>query len=312
MRVFITGATGVLGRRLVRLLAARGDAVRGVVRSDEGEALVRRLGGEPVRAGLFDAGALARAAEGAEVVVHAATAIPTAPRTRPADWALNDRIRREGTEALLRAAADAGARLYLQQSVVWVAGRDGKPFDEDTPPAPGILVRSALDGERIAQELGAARGLPVGVLRCGVFYAADAGHTIGMAAALRRRQLPIIGPGDNLLAPIHADDAAGAFVTAALRGRAGLWHVVDDEPVTLARLLREFAERLGAPPPRRVPRWLARLLAGPLAVETVSTSMNTSNARFKRETGWQPAYPTYREGLASVVREWQEAPAARV
>ncbi|WP_049772364.1 NAD-dependent epimerase/dehydratase family protein [Rhodothermus marinus] len=136
MQVFIAGATGVLGRRLVRRFRARGDRVVGLVRSPEGAQKVRELGGELRQASLFDAEALARAADGCDVVIHAASAIPVRTRVRPQDWAMNDRIRREGTRALTTCAARIGARCYVQQSVVWVnSPPDDRFFDEETPRA---------------------------------------------------------------------------------------------------------------------------------------------------------------------------------
>src|SRR5256884_8684093 len=156
MRVFVAGATGVLGRRLVRQLVARGHSAVGLTRSEAGDRLVRALGGEPRRANLFDVDSLTKAAERCSVVVHAATAIPTKVRTNPWDWAMNDRIRREGTKCLTTAAARVGAGAYLQQSVVWaVRGPPGTIFDEDAPPVGDPILASALDCERIAREAGA-------------------------------------------------------------------------------------------------------------------------------------------------------------
>jgi nucleoside-diphosphate-sugar epimerase len=306
MKVFIAGATGVLGRRLVRQFRERGHGAVGLVRSAEGEQTVRSLEGEPRRGDLFDSDSLARAAEGCDVVIHAATAIPTRPRTGPADWAMNDRIRREGTRALARAAGMAGARIYLQQSIVWVARPpDGSSFDESCPVQPHPLYNSAAEGEQIAREAGARQGFQVMVLRFGGFYSADAAHSRMLAEGLARRRLPIVGSGGAVMALIHSDDAAGAFVSAAEAGHAGLWHVVDDYPVSVAELLRTLAQKLCAPTPRRVPVWLARLVAGKTAVEYFTTSTRTSNQKFKDEVGWKPRFPTIREGLEEVVAAWR-------
>ncbi|HEX8709339.1 MAG TPA: NAD-dependent epimerase/dehydratase family protein [Pyrinomonadaceae bacterium] len=306
MKVFIAGATGVLGRRLVRQLAGRGHSVVGLARSQQGQSLLRSLGGESRTADIFDADALARAAEGAEVVIHAATAIPSRQRMRPRDWVLNDRLRREGTSALAEAAARIGARLYMQQSIVWLARpRDGSFFDETAAPQPDAVTLSALDSEKIATEEGIRSGFEVALLRCGLFYAPDASHTRMMGEGLKRRRLPIIGSGEAVLACLHADDAASAFVTAAEAGRGGLWHVVDDQPVTVAELFSDFAEMLGAKPPRHVPVWLARLAAGNYTADFFTSSIRTSNARFRRETGWSPGFPSYRQGLRQVISTWK-------
>jgi 2-alkyl-3-oxoalkanoate reductase len=306
MKVFIAGATGVLGRRLVALFAQRGHEVVGLARTPTKAERVRSLGGRPAAASLFDADALARAAGGADVVIHAATAITvgTGSRRRNA-WEPNDRVRRDGTRALTAAAARVGARRYLQQSVAWVLRNRGRGrfYDERTPPDPPALVRSAVDAERIAGEAGGRHGFSVGILRGGSFYGPDT-FTRGMAALLHARRMPIIGSGEFLVAPIHADDMARAFVLAAESGADGIWHVIDDEPVAFAQLLRHLAGAIGAPAPRHVPVWLARLMLGGHVVDSLTTSMHTSNARIRRELGWAPQYPTYREGIAATIAEW--------
>jgi nucleoside-diphosphate-sugar epimerase len=305
MRIFVAGATGVLGRHLLRQLRARGHEVLALSRGARNEEIIRSLGGHPRSADLFDAEQLARAAEGAEVVIHAATAIPTSAKIAPQDWATNDRIHREGTRALAVATEKIGAKTFLFQSITWVArAADGGAFNEDSPLAPDFVTQSAVDGEQIARAAGAKAGFRVGVLRCGMFYAPDAAHTRDMAERLRKRALPIIGRGDAVWSLIHVADAASAFVAAAEAGRDGLWHVVDDRPVAAADVLRTFARKLGAPEPRRVPVWLAKLLAGSYAVGFLTSSKHTTNARIRRELGWTPQFPSIEEGFDDVVRAW--------
>ncbi|HLQ26361.1 MAG TPA: NAD(P)-dependent oxidoreductase [Acidiferrobacterales bacterium] len=304
MKVFIAGATGVLGRRLVRLLHERGHSVIGLQRRPANEPVIRGLGAESRPGDLFDVDALAHAAEGADVIVHAATAIPTGRRVTPPDFALNDRIRTEGTRAL--AAAKVGARGFLFQSIVWVATPpDGSPFDERSPVGHNPLYRSTIAGEAIAHEAGEKFGFAAGVLRCGWFYAPDSAHTRFMGKEIARRRLPIIGRGDAAWSLIHVDDAASAFAAVVAAPHRGLWHVVDDVPVPVAEFLRHFAERLAARPPFRVPTWLARLVAGNYAVGLLTTSIRTSNARFRKDFGWTPRYPSYREGLEQIVAAWR-------
>lgn len=307
MKIFIAGATGVLGRRLVSGLSGRGHEVVGIARSEEKADLVEELGGSPARVDLFDREGLTRAAGGAEVVIHAATAIPTGMRARfRKSWKLNDRIRTEGTRVLTEAAGSVGARRYLQQGVVWVVKDADGVYDEDTPPDPPELVRSSVEGEELARKAGARHGFEVGILRCGQFYAPDAAHSRMMARMLLKRRLPVIGRGEAVLAPIHADDAASAFVAAAEAAKAeGVWHVVDDDPVPAEGYFHRLARVLEAPPPRRVPTWLARLLVGRLTVEALTTSMETSNARAREELGWAPAFPTHREGFVATVERWR-------
>lgn len=303
MKIFIAGATGVLGRGLIRQFRARGHHVLGLVRSQQGEQTVRSLGGESRQADLFDADSLSHAAEGADVVIHAATSIPVKSRLKPGDFLVNDRIRRDGTRALTACAAKIGARHYLQQSIVWLARpQDGSAFDESSKPQPDAVSLSALDAENISREAGERSGFGVSVLRCGMFYGPDAAHTRFMADGLRKRRLPIIGSGDAILSCLHVEDAATAFVTASEACQRGLWHVVDDEPVTVKEMLTYFAARLGAPTPRHVPVWLARLVAGHYATSFFTNSIRTSNAKFRHDLGWSPRFPTYRERIDQIVK----------
>ncbi len=307
MRVFIAGATGVLGRRMVGQFLGRGHRVVGLARDEKGRRTIERLGGESVVGDIFDAGSMAAAVGQVDVVIHAATSIPTKVSGARAAWELNDRLRREGTRALVEAAARVGARTYVQQSIVWVARpADDSFFDERTEvKEPGERYRSAFDGERIAAEAGERYGFNVAVLRCGGFYAPDAQHTRMFARGLLKRRLPLIGEGSAVSANLHADDAAGAFVAAAEAGRSGLWHVTDDEPATIREMLLEFARSLGAPPPRRLPLWLARLFVPKAVLDFFTRSTRTSNRLFREEVGWSPRFPSFGAGLADVVGTWR-------
>jgi 2-alkyl-3-oxoalkanoate reductase len=307
MRVFIAGASGVLGRRLVRQFVERGHSVIGLVRSPKGEIAVQEAGGEARQADLFDADSLARAAEGCDTVIHAATAIPVKARTTPDDWAMNDHIRRKGTRCLTEAAAKIGAKTYLQQSIVWVARpRNESPFTEDSPTVPGPTVQSAIDAEKIAREAELTEGITVAILRGGYFYDSESAHTRTLGDALRERKMPIIGSGDALWAMIHTDDAAGAYVAAAEKPASGIWHIVDNELVSSRAFLNEFAAGLGAHSPRRFPVWLAKRFVGEQAIAYFTKSTRTTNARFRQHFGWSPRYPTYREGLQQVTSEWKK------
>ena len=191
MRVLIAGATGVLGRRMVRQFLEKNHRVVGLARDENGKQRIERLGGEAVIGNIFDAGRLAAAVKQADVVIHAATAIPAQVSSTRADWAVNDSLRREGTRALTEAAGKLGAKTYIQQSIVWVARpSDDSFFDENTVvKEPDELYRSALDGEQIALEAGEQYGFNVSVLRCGGFYAPDAYHTRALAQGLLKRRL---------------------------------------------------------------------------------------------------------------------------
>ena len=307
MKVFIAGASGALGRRLVRQFVARSHSVIGQVRNPKAESAVKEAGGDPRQADLFDAESLARAADGCDTVIHAATAIPVKQKTTPADWAMNDRIRRKGTRCLTEAAAKIGAKTYLQQSIAWVARpKDESRFDERSPTVPVPAIQSVIDAEAIAREAESAEGFTVSILRGGFFYDSESAHTRMIADGLRKRQMPIIGSGEAEWALIHTDDAASAYVAVAEKPMSGVWHIVDNELVQVRTFLNEFAARLGAPAPRRVPVWLARWLAGEQAVAYFTKSTRTTNALLRHDFGWAPKYPTYRQGLEQIVAAWKE------
>jgi nucleoside-diphosphate-sugar epimerase len=292
---------------MIRQFTEKNHQVVGLARDEQGARLIRNLGGEAFTGSIFDAAAMARGVGEADVVIHAATAIPTKVPGKPEDWAMNDRLRREGTRALTEAAGKIGAKTYIQQSVVWVARpADDSFFDETTPPVnPDPLYQSAYDGERIAFEAGERFGYNVTVLRGGGFYSAEAAHTRLFAEGLLRRRLPLIGKGDAISANIHVEDAASAFVAAAIRGKQGLWHITDDDPVPLGEMMAEFARRLEAPAPWRIPLWLAKLFIWKGAIQFFTRSTRTTNRLFKQEIGWSPRYPSFREGLHEVVRTWR-------
>jgi nucleoside-diphosphate-sugar epimerase len=312
MRVFVAGATGVLGRRIVDECTDRGHEVVGLTRDDRGDAVVRERGGEPHRGDVLERVSLVDAAAGTDVVVHAATKIPTDTNPDDDDWALNDRVRREGTENLVAAAAAVDADRVLVQSVVWLARQpDGQPFDESAEPNPDRSTRSALDAERIVAEGADEYGFEPVVLRGGFFYAPDATNTRQFGERLLAGRLPVLGRGllgrrDATLSFVHVDDIGRAFAAAVEGEATGTFHVVDDEPVTYADFVRTLADRLGAPSPRRVPAWLARLFVGDNLVRLLTCPMPTSNDRFRAAFDWTPRYPTYREGVDEVVERWRE------
>ena len=188
---------------------------------------------------------------------------------------------------------------------MWIARpKDESAFDEDSPAVPDPAIQSAIDAEAIAREAGSADGFTVAILRGGFFYDSESAHTRMLADGLRKRQMPIVGTGEAVLAMIHTDDAASAFVAAAEQPKNGVWHVVDNELVTVRAFLGEFAARLGARPPRRVPVLLARWIAGERAVAYFTKSTRTTNGRLRSDFGWTPCYPSYREGLGEIVAAW--------
>ena len=310
MKVFIAGATGVLGHRLVDRLTDHDHEVVGLARGDTGERVVERQGGTPQRGDVLDPETLERAVDDdIEVVIHAATAIPESTKPSDEEWARNDRIRLEGAQNLLN-AAPAGLRQVLFPSVVWVARQpDGSRFDETADRYPDRATQSAADVEDFLKEHAARDGFDATILRCGFLYAPDARDTRIWGKRLLNGDLPIVGGGllgrrDAELSFVHADDAAAAFVAAIETHASGIYHVVDDMPVTGATFFQTFADLLDAPNPSRIPAWLARFFIGKINAEGFTSPMPTTNEKVKHELGWKPEYPTYRDGLKQVVETW--------
>ncbi|EFW92137.1 NAD-dependent epimerase/dehydratase [Haladaptatus paucihalophilus DX253] len=312
MNVFVAGATGVLGRELVAELAVRNHRVVGLSRNARGDELVAERGGEPRRGDILDEESLVSAAEGCDVLIHAATAIPTSRKPTDDEWVKNDRVRAEGARNLVSVADEIDADRLLLQSIVWVARQpDGRTFDEEAPPNPDRTTRSALDAERIVRRGGEDGDFDVGILRCGWFYSPESAHTRQMGSGLLDRKFPILGDGplgrrDAALSILHVEDAARAFAAAVESDATGRWHVTDDEPVSLATMLTAFANRLGAPTPRRIPGWVARPFVGEHSVRLLTNSMPTTNERFRETFDWNPRYSSYRDGLDEVVETWRD------
>ena len=308
MRIFVAGATGALGRRLVPLLVAGGHQVTAMTRSAGKAAGLRAAGAEPVVADALDRDAVLRAVAeaGPEVVVHQLTALAGAGSFRRFDraFAETNRLRTEGTDHLLEAARAVGARRFLAQSFAgWPFARVGGPVKtEDDPldPDPPAQLRRTLDAIRHleAAVLGAA-GLEGVVLRYGGFYGpgTSAGAGGSMLEDLRRRRFPVVGAGTGVWSFVHIDDAATATAAAVERGAPGIYQIVDDDPAPVSAWLPALAAAAGAPPPRRLPAWVARLLAGEHVVVLMTEVRGASNAKARRELGWRPAHPSWREGF---------------
>jgi 2-alkyl-3-oxoalkanoate reductase len=311
MRVFVAGAGGAIGRPLVPLLLAAGHEVTGTTRSPQRAEAIRAAGATPAVVDALDADSLRDAVTQAraDVVVHQLTSLPRRFNPRKSDlYAPTNRIRREGTRNLIAAAQAAGAGRLVCQSIAfaYAPGRQPEVKDEDAPlalgaPRPfGEGVRAVDEMERAVLEADGLAGL---VLRYGWFYGpgtyyADDGS---MAADVRRRRFPIVGSGAGLFSFVHVDDAAAATVAAVERGAPGAYNVVDDEPAALRDWLPVYAEAIGAPPPRRVPVWLARLVAGKVAA-AVNVQPGASNAKAKRELGWEPRWRSWRDGFRDAPR----------
>jgi nucleoside-diphosphate-sugar epimerase len=302
MRVFVAGASGAIGTRLVPQLIDAGHEVIGTFRSPGSAERLRALGAEPVALDLLDARAVRKAVLEAEpeAIVHQATALANVRFSRNFDriFATTNRLRTEGTDALLAAAREAGVRRFVAQSNTTsrYAREGGMVKSEDDPldPTPVPAMRESLAAMRHLEEAVTEAG---GIaLRYGLFYGAA---NDGLIEPVRKRQYPIVGEGGGVTSFIHLDDAAAATVLALERGEAGVYNIVDDEPAPLREWLPVFAEALGAKPPRRFPRWLARLFAGEAVVMMGTESRGASNAKAKRELGWEPRYPSWRQGFVA-------------
>lgn len=302
----------MLGRRLVAELTRRGHEVAALTRDERGDALIRELDGEPHRGDVLDIDSIRTGVEGADVVVNAATKIPTGAKPSEDEWRMSDRVRCVGTRNLVDAAVAADVERFVQQSVVWVARQpDGSRFDETSLPHSDPSTRSERYAERIITDSAVTHQFELVILRGGWFYAPDATHTRTYGEQLLTRKLPIIGGGplgrrDAILSYLHVDDAARAFVAAIEGDATGTFHVVDDRPSSYASFVRTFADRLDAPSPRRLPAWVAKVAVGDRLLTLLTRSMPTSNEKFRETFDWSPEYPTIQEGIDDVVTRWRE------
>src|SRR4051812_1088737 len=306
MRIFVAGASGAIGTRLVPQLIDRGHEVIGTHRSPRNAERVRALGAEPIEIDLLDPGVVRKAVldSDPDAIVHQATALADLRDFKHFDrsFAQTNRLRTEGTDALLAAAREAGVRRFVAQSYASARyAREGGPIkSEDDPldPTPVPAMRETIAAMRYLDEAVTAAG---GIaLRYGGFYGAQ---NDGLVEPVRKRQFPIVGDGAGVSSFIHLDDAAAATVLALEHDGPGIYNVVDAEPAPVREWLPVLAEVLGAKPPRRVPRWLARLFAGEAVVMMGTESRGASNAKAKRELGWTLRYPSWRQGFVEAYAE---------
>ena len=301
MRVFVAGGTGTLGRPVLRLLVAAGHEVRALARSAERGDVLRALGAEPVVADFFDLRTMTAAVDGAEAILHLATSIPPPAKMRKlAAWRDNDRLRSQGSSILVTAALAVKARVYVQESITFTYQSLGDTWLYETAPvdAPQPLA-SARDAERETARFSARGGQGI-VLRFGQFYSAEAPSTLATVALARRRLLPIVGRGDHYVSSIHVDDAAAAVI-AALPIQAGVYNVVDDEPVPMREHVGALIEAFSFRPAWHLPLAIARWAFGP-ASEALFRSQRVNNTMFKAVSGWAPRYPSVRQGWRQVAQ----------
>jgi nucleoside-diphosphate-sugar epimerase len=302
MRVFVAGASGAIGTRLVAQLVERGHDVIGTFRSPGGGEGLRALGADPIMLDLLDARAVRKAVleSKPEAIVHQATALAGRGFSRKLDrtFAQTNRLRTEGTDALVAAVCEAGVRRFIAQSFApyRYARQGGMVKTEDDPldptPAPGT-ERTFAAMAYVDHAVTEAGGI---ALRYGGFYG-NADNPL--LKPVRKRLFPIIGNGEGVTSFVHLEDAAAATVLALEHDGACIYNIVDDDPAPLREWLPVLANVLAAKPPRHIPAWLARLIAGEDAVKMGTQTRGASNAKAKRELGWTLRYPSWREGFVA-------------
>jgi 2-alkyl-3-oxoalkanoate reductase len=313
MKVFVAGATGALGRQLIPQLVARGHEVTGMTRSEGKRELIAGLGARPAVADALDSEAVAQAVGEAvpDAIVHQLTALSDSVKNiRNIDraFATTNRLRREGTDYLLSAGRAAGVHRFVAQSFGgWPYAKEGGPVKtEEDPldPDPPATIRETLAAIRYLESAVLdAEPIEGIVLRYGGFY--GPGTSLGLdpvgeqIEAVQKRRFPIVGSGNGMLSFIHIDDAASATVVALESGRPGVYNVVDDEPAPAREWLPTLADAVGAKPPRHVPRWMGRLLAGEALTAMMTEARGASNQKAKRELGWELRYPSWRQGFVA-------------
>jgi 2-alkyl-3-oxoalkanoate reductase len=303
MRVFVAGATGAIGRRLIPQLVAAGHEVTATTRTPAKADGLRALGAEPVVADGLDAAAMSGAIRDAkpDSVVHQMTALAAKPNLRRFDrwFATTNELRTKGTDILLAAARDAGVRRFVAQGYTgWTNPATGgavKTEEDGLDPHPLKMQRESLAAIRYLEETVPASAPEGIVLRYGNFYGPGASEAL--AGLVRKRQFPVIGDGAGVWSWIHLDDAAAAAVAALERGSPGIYNITDDEPAPVSEWLPYLAEVIGAKSPFRIPKWLGRLMAGSVPVRWMTDGRGSSNDKAKRELGWEARWRTWREGF---------------
>jgi nucleoside-diphosphate-sugar epimerase len=308
MKVFVAGATGALGRQLVPMLVKEGHEVTGMTRTPAKQDLLRSLGARPAVADAFDPEAVAQAVAEAEpeVVIHELTELTgTFARNIDKSFASTNRLRTDGLDHLLAAARAAGARRFIAQSFAgWPFKRVGGPVkDEDAPldDSPPKTITETLAAIRHVEAVTRADGIEGLALRYGGFYGPGTSLAVDppgeLTEMIRKRRFPLVGNGAGVWSLVHIADAAAATAAALERGAPGVYNVVDDDPVPVSVFVSEVAKEIGAKPPRHLPRWVGRLVGGEAGVVMMTDIRGASNAKAKRELGWEPRYPSWREGF---------------
>jgi nucleoside-diphosphate-sugar epimerase len=307
MRVFVAGATGAIGKQLVPMLVEAGHEVHGMTRIEQKQAMLQELGAVPVVADALEPDQVAEAVGKAqpEVIVVQLTALSgLGLRNLKRGAALTNRLRTEGTDHLLSAGQAVGVRRFVVQSNYALYARSGGPVksEEDPldPAPPGKLKEGLAAIRHLEQAVLGTRWTEGIVLRYGGFYGPGTNMSPGgeLFEMIRKRRFPLIGDGGGIWSFIHITDAANATVAAVEHGERGVYNIVDDDPAPVAEWLPALAQTMGAKKPRRVPRFILRLVVGEGGVVMMTDARGASNEKAKRELAWSPAYPSWRQGFA--------------
>lgn len=301
MKVFLAGATGVIGRRLVPLLVASGASVSAVARTSAKAAQLKKQGAVPVQVDLFDPAQVDKAVQGHDAVINVATKIPTGLKTiLPSSFAENIRIRTEASQNIALAAINTRARTFIQESFAPVyPDRGDEWIDESVAIQPASYVRSVVDAESAAAEFTKSGGAGI-VLRFSFFYGSDSPHTLQMVNSVKHGLSPAVGSPDGFISSLWIDDAASA-VFAALTVPAGVYNITDNVPMRRREAFDLLAAELGVKPPRMLPRWAGRAM-GPVS-QILGRSQRISNARFRQAANWVPKVPSLHEGWKLLLKE---------
>ncbi|MES2222436.1 MAG: NAD(P)-dependent oxidoreductase [Acidobacteriota bacterium] len=308
MRVLVAGASGAIGRRLIPKLVHAGHAVAGMTHTASKAGQVRAMGADPLIVDALDASAVTAAIRDLrlDAIVHELTAIPAKLNMRKyeQEFVLTNRLRSEGTDNLIAAALQVGVRRFIAQSFApLVYARQGSsvkteddPMDSNPPPALRKTLKAIQHLETATLGI---RGVPGIVLRYGAFY--GPGTSFGEGGfgleGLRRRKIPVVGNGAAIWSFIHIDDAAEATLAALEGGDPGIYNIVDDDPAPVSEWLPALAAAINAPPPRHIPAFIARLAVGEHGVTMMNEIRGSSNAKAKRQLGWIPQWPSWKEGF---------------
>ena len=303
MRIFVAGAGGAIGRRLVPQLVGRGHEVVATTRGARKVDSLRALGAEPIVMDGLNAASVGEAVARAEpdVIVHQMTALAGMTDLKHFDegFGVTNELRTRGTDNLLAAADAVGVRRFIAQSYTgWPNARVGgavKSEEDPLDPTPPAGQARSLQAIRYLEQVVPDASLGGIVLRYGALYGPGASDRL--FELVRKRKLPLVGDAGGIWSWIHVDDAAAATAAAVERGGAGVYNVVDDKPAPVSEWLPYLAECVGAKPPRRVPVWLARVVVGDVGVSLMTQIRGSSNAKAKRELAWEPDWSSWRDGF---------------